>query len=356
MTGLAVGLPLLATLLLGKDGPDPARLSPDQFSLLADRLEHASSFKVRIQAALILGQGGGPEAEPLLREVLRDDGTAAVRAAAALALVDLDGLRALAPLVEALGDDDAFVRGEAEKALNVLAEREGAALALPLASAIAAGPEAAKPVGLRVLAGLDGAGADGLVTLLADPAASVRDGARQALETLPGPVANAALERALRSGSFGVRVVAAELAGERRDADALPALADAAADPTEVPEVQDAARQAIANLRNAIQPSRESAALRATEGEPQRRIRALVLLAAKGGPDAEPACAVALHDPSPLVRAYAVQSLGALGDRRALAPLRELLGREDWAPLDAVLEGAIHRLERAAPAPAVAAP
>ncbi|HUB06384.1 MAG TPA: HEAT repeat domain-containing protein [Myxococcales bacterium] len=352
MPSTARSLPLLALVFalgaLGKEGPSPARLSPEQFSLLAERLEHGESFKVRIQAALILGEGGGPPAEPVLREVLRDDANPSVRAAAALALVDLDGLASVPPLVEALGDEDGFVRGEVGKALSVLAQREGSGLALPLANALANASDAAKPIGLAVLSGLGSPGADGLVTLLGDSSSTVRAAARSSLEALPKAVAGQALERGIRNGSFGVRAIAAQLAGEWRDAAALPALADAAADATEVPEVQEASRRAIAEMKDAIREDEEVAQLKGAS-DPQLRVRALVLLAGKAGPAAEPACEAALRDASPLVRAYAVESLGALGDRRALPALRELLHREDYAPLDAVLSAAIHRIERSSP-------
>jgi HEAT repeat protein len=350
----AFGLPTLVLLAaLGADGPAAARLSPDQFNLLADRLVHGVSFKVRIQAALILGAGGGPPAEPILREVLRDDAAPAVRAAAALALTDLDGVRAVAPLVEALADDDGFVRSEAGKALALLATREGAALAAPLAASLVSAPEAAKPVGLRVLGGLGEAGADGVVGLLGDPSQTVRTAARGELANLPAAQVNRALERGLKNGSFGIRSAAAQLAGERGDVEAMPALADAVADATEVPEVQEAARHALQTLKGGIDERVEADRLRHA-AEPQARIQALVLLAAKAGPGAEPACAEAVNDPSPLVQAYAVEALGELGDRRALPVLHELLGREELAPLDGVISSAVHRIERSSPVPTVA--
>jgi HEAT repeat protein len=228
-------------------------------------------------------------------------------------------------------------------------------VAAPLAAALAAAPEIAKPVGLRILGGLGEAGADGVVGLLGDPANSVRSAARNELAVLPAPQVNRALERGLKSGSFGIRSAAAQLVGERGDTDAMPALADAAADATEVPEVQDAARRALHALKGAIDESAEADQLRHAV-EPQARIRALVLLAAKATPAAEPACEQAVHDPSPLVQAYAVEALGELGDRRALPVLHELLGREELAPLDGVINAAIHRIERNSPAVAGTTP
>jgi HEAT repeat protein len=344
------GLAVFALLAMGAEGAsEPAeRLSPDQFNLLADRLVHGESFKVRIQAALILGAGGGTAAEPLLRGVLLYDGAPSVRAAAALALADLGGSTVVAPLVEAMADDDAFVRSEAGKALALLSSRQGFDLAPALATALAAAPELAKPVGLHVLAGLGQAGADGIVQLLGDPSEAVRSVAEGELAALPAPQVGHALEQGLRVGSPAVRTAAARLAAERGEAALLPALADAVADATEVPEVQEAARRALQSLKGSIDGHAQADQLRQA-ADPQARIRALVLLATAAGPDAEPTCEAALQDASPLVQAYAVEALGELGDRRALPSLRGLLDKEERDPLHGVVTAAIHRIERSSP-------
>jgi HEAT repeat protein len=153
----------------------------------------------------------------------------------------------------------------------------------------------------------------------------------------------------------GIRSGSARLAGDRGDAAAIPALADAIADATEVPEVQEAARSALQALKGDIDEAAEIEKLRHAP-EPLTRIRALVLLTANAGPGAEPACAEAVHDPSALVQAYAVEALGELGDRRALPLLGQLLQKEELAPLDGVIRGAMHRIERSSPAPATDGP
>ena len=90
----------------------PSRLTADEFSLLAERLHQSGSYKVRIQAALLLGSAGGSDALPLLVAVLKDDPRASVRAAAALGLGALGDDRAYAPLVE-LVERDGRVRARA---------------------------------------------------------------------------------------------------------------------------------------------------------------------------------------------------------------------------------------------------
>ena len=345
--GLPIVWAIVAAAELAAASPgDAARLSPDQIALLSDRLQHGGSFKVRIQAALILGAGGGPAAAPALLQALQGDSEPQVRAAAALALADLEGALAAAPLAEALGDEDPFVRAQAGRALSALAARWGPALAAPLATALLVAPSRGLAAGLAILGQLGAAGADGLVRFLGNAAGGDRDALIAAFAALPPEDANRALRLGLVSGSFTQRVEAARLLGERRDASALPLLADAASDPTEVPEVQAAARTALGQLRGSIEEAREEAQLLRAPAVADK-VRALVLLGAKGGAEAERACEAALREGSPLVQAYAIQALGEIGEPQALPALRALLESEKAAPLAGELRAAIRRIERA---------
>ncbi|MHB1844330.1 MAG: HEAT repeat domain-containing protein [Deltaproteobacteria bacterium] len=346
-------IPLLALALFFSVAPAPARpcLTDDQLSLLEDRLARGGSFKVRLQAALILGAGGRVEAEAPLKESLRGDPQPQVRAATALALAELGGGEVASALVEALGDEDRFVRAEAVRALSQLAERLGPALAQPLGAALGGAPSGPRAAGIPVLALLGAEGAQQLASLPGDDAPEVRAAVREALGRLPAEVANSALRYALKAGSFSARAAAATALAERGDVASLSALADAASAPTEVPEVQAAAFAALRALSGLIDPDVERARL-AQSPMPPERIRALVLLSVREGPKAEHACEQALRDPSPLVQAYAVETLGRLSDPRALPELRRMLDREEDAPLHGVLAAAIHSIERAAGATA----
>ena len=80
-----------------------------------------TNYKVRVQAALVLGKMGDPSGAPCLTRAL-DDANRTVRAVAAEALGQLgdrDSLQALRGLAKS--DADPFVRAQAEKAVAVLA-------------------------------------------------------------------------------------------------------------------------------------------------------------------------------------------------------------------------------------------
>lgn len=107
---VAVCVPLLLALL----GTGRAAGRTDELSRLL--LEDAS-YKVRVQAALLLGKLGDPAAVTPLVQALGDENKT-VRAMAAQSLGKLRLPEAAAPLKELLGrEKDGFVRTQAEKAL-----------------------------------------------------------------------------------------------------------------------------------------------------------------------------------------------------------------------------------------------
>ena len=101
-------------LVLAEDGPIP----PEVLTCLA--APDGDPF-AKCDLAKSLARRGGPEAAPLLIELLRD-GSGHVRAAAAQALGERPDPRAITPLMSLLGDDDEDVRGETALALAALAD------------------------------------------------------------------------------------------------------------------------------------------------------------------------------------------------------------------------------------------
>lgn len=81
------------------------------------------------------------------------------------------------------------------------------------------------------------------------------------------------------------------------------------------------------------------------------RVRAALALGATSDPSVTPHLVAALADSSPAVRAAACTSLGRLGDRAALGPLRGRLGDGSRVVRDEATR-AIRRIEASAPAPA----
>jgi len=336
---------LSAALIAGANETPPAQLSTDQSRLLEDRLLHAGAFKVRLQAALILGVAGGPDAEPALAEALESDRSTPVRGAAAIALGNLGDSRALGPLVDGLMDGDSFVRAEAARALTQLVLLGGPGVVATTADLVEQAPEGAKVQGIRILVSLGSNGAEGVVRLLGDPSPKVQGEAQVALEKMSSSAVEPALRGALQPPNPSTRAAAAALLGERGDAEAIGPLADLVSDSTEAPEVRAAARGALSRMSPSVDVAAERRLLKESP-DARRRLRSLVLLTAKPSGDVVPLCIGALRDPDPLVRAYAVETLGDVGDRSALPALQAMLDRPDSATMTHVLTAAIRRIER----------
>lgn len=97
----------------------PAPASADKVEDLARTLATDPSYKVRVQAALVLGKLGDKRAVPALIKALKDS-HATVRAVSCGALGRLGDNAAVEPLKEATKDGENMVRQAAEKALQQL--------------------------------------------------------------------------------------------------------------------------------------------------------------------------------------------------------------------------------------------
>jgi len=340
---LALSLSVAALALQPAHAESGGRLSVDQFSLLAERLHGSSSFKVRLQAALLLGVAGGADAEPLLVTALQRDKDGAVRAAAALALGETQDARAFEPLIGALLDEDVFFRAQVEKGLAELAQSVADG-PLKLWEQVAHVSDVSQERGLAVLGSLGAGGVPGLCAAAALGSDATRVAAKAELSRLPADQLIAGLRATLRRKDADASPLAAAMLGDLGTPSSLAVLADAMSDPTQPSAVQSEARSALVRLSGAIDPALEARHFRSDD--PQERLRAVVLMAIKGGPAAEALALQALQDANLRVQAAGASALADLGSTQALPQIKALMKREDEAPIVRVLEIAARRLGR----------
>jgi hypothetical protein len=101
------------------------RADADKIDDLTRALMQDSSYKVRVQAALILGKLGDKRAVPALVQALRDENET-VRGVAATSLGRLgDRAAASALMVASTNDPSEFVRSQAKHALDLVANNGG---------------------------------------------------------------------------------------------------------------------------------------------------------------------------------------------------------------------------------------
>ena len=114
----AAALYLVAALAASEAGQAAGKVADLGRALLTD-----PSYKVRTQAALLLGKLGDPDGVDALVEAMSDDNKT-VRAMAAQSLGKLGGEKAVAALKRISAQErDAFVREQVEKALAILLAR-----------------------------------------------------------------------------------------------------------------------------------------------------------------------------------------------------------------------------------------
>ena len=119
---------VLCGCLLGLFGMGPAHASapqPSYVHALETALQDDSSYRIRLQAAVLLGRTGAPQACAPLIEALGQDPHLVVRAGAAMALGALRDVASVAPLCErAARDPEPLVRKEALRALDRFAAHD----------------------------------------------------------------------------------------------------------------------------------------------------------------------------------------------------------------------------------------
>lgn len=299
----------------------------DKVGFLAEKLRDASSFKVRLKAAVLLGRLDDPRAVRPLVKALRDDNYV-VRGAAARALGNLGipaSEGAIENLFELVEDEEPFVRKEAEQALRRLT---GPASLDYFTSALASSRPRVRLVAIQILARLKTPEAQaGLVTGLGDEDEEVRAEAIIAVRGLGMTEAEGLLRQALgRQDAYQIQATGARLVGELRVVALMDPLADLLVSDEVVPAVKTEAAGALRELRDQLDVAALTAQMTSEDKNIQRR--AIKLLGLHGGREAVDALMDLLKAEDPFVRRRAVFALGDAGDPRAVPALEFLLKSE----------------------------
>jgi HEAT repeat protein len=334
----------LAPTQLRAQAPESALSQSDEGKLVeAMRGEPRKSMKVRLQAAIILGRSGTSSAVPALIDCLSQDPDEPVRSACALALGNIGDARAVEPLASQLDDVGRLLREESRRALLKLARLE----ALPyLQAACEHGSVRVRQVIAEVAALIKDSQAGALLAeLLGDPEDRVREKAEATLASMEPGAAGVFLLRGLDHSNYRVRAQCAKELGRRKNVQAIDRLVEILGSPLEAVEVQAAARQALRQMKSALDSRKLSAQARDRAAEKKDRVRALTLISAVGGSNALLVGLDVLGDADVSMRSSASQALADLGDPRALPALREALAKPENERISKAIATAIHRLE-----------
>ncbi len=316
----------------------------DKVAFLSSKLAEASSFKVRLKAAVLLGRLHDRRAVNPLEHALKDDNYV-VRGAAARALGNL-GPSVAADAVEDIFslvlDENQFVQKEAKSALKRLASAQS----LDYYTSAMHSPNATIRVeAIKILGTLDLPDARAsILTGLGDEDEEVRAESVVAVHSLQRDKQVALLKTSLgRNDKVRQQISAVELCQDLGLYELLDPLADLLVSDDVVPTVKTKVSQALRSMKDRLDVKELVQQLESEDAT--KRNRAIELLGIIGSTAAVDALMDLLRNPDPYVRQRVILSLGDAGDARAVPSLKYLLKTEDNARIRKSIERVIRKLK-----------
>lgn len=319
------------------------RAEPDLDRLLA-ALRDSDGYKVRLQAAVLLGQHGDTRAVTPLIATLSKDSESLVRAAAAAALGKLGDPSSIGALVrQQVLDNDTVVRQEATLAV---ARFDRTVLVAPLARVYDEAEEA--PVRQQTVHYLGAIEreprADAVLrNALGDASPAVAAEAQTAILHRPEDAALSLLQGALDDRSASVRRGAVRALGATGSRTAAQAIIGVFERDVEVEEVRREAEGALRRLRAQV-PLAAIVAEARTSPLKHARARALKILGIIGGNEAREVLVQALVDDDVYVRGNAVMAIATLGDASLVPTLEKMAGEASNKKIAHLVQRTLARL------------
>lgn len=316
-------------------------LTAEQVTRLVQALEGDDSYKVRLQAAALLGRSGESQAVEPLVKALRKDPHYTVRAASAMALANLDYYEGVAEVLRALATDpEEFVREEAARALHKYNREE--ALPFVVAAYQSEDPRVRKVV-VTYLAEESAATSEVILVRALGDNSDVVDVARGAIAKMDQQRRMRLLEDAVEHREAPVRRGAVDALRQLRNRQSAQIILKVFERDMEMPEVRDAARVALRDLRELL-PLKEIVKDARSHADKYVRARALKLLGVVGGSDAQEALVETLSDQEIYIRGTAVLALRELGQPEAIPALEKLLRDPANQRIAPYVRGAVRHL------------
>lgn len=174
---------------------DPRIIEPLAQVLRSGDAGNALAYRARRTAAELLGKTGSKRAIPALTLALEDT-SSSVKAAAALALSQLNDVRVAEPLVDVLADRNVDVRIAAARALAMLAQSYDSVPLEPIITLLADPEDTVREVAAGIMRDKGAAAYDRLIDALDNPNSTIRGAAATLLGELEDERARKALQNA----------------------------------------------------------------------------------------------------------------------------------------------------------------
>jgi HEAT repeat protein len=301
---------------------EPALPASATLERLIKALGEDDAYKVRLQAAVILGRTGDERVVKPLIDALSADPHYTVRAAAATALANLRALKAVSQIIRRLAvDTEELVREEARRALQKFPREE--ALPYVVATCSANDPRVRKQA-LSYLAAEPTPGAEQVFAkALGDDNPEIASIAQGALKKLPAAELVRLLEGAVDHREPAVRRGGVDMLRSLDTPEATQLVLRVYSRDIEEEEVRVSARTALRELKRHL-PMGQIVKDATQSPEKHTRAQSLRLLGVLGGNQAEAVLLGALGDDDIYVRGTAVMAMGELGDPKVVPSLERL--------------------------------
>lgn len=306
----------------------------------AERLRDSDAWRVRMQAAVYLGQSGDIRARRALGRAL-DDTHYAVRAACIRGLATIGDARDISAIVDRLTDPEPYVATAARHALDVwpIDAVEDALIRLLKTHP---DPQVRLVIAERLAERLTPAVRDALLEIMGDPE-EVGRFAASTLESLPEATARTLFLRGLQMPSYRVQAVAIDALGHLDDPSVVEPVARLLG--ARSPEVSRAAARALTRLRRHIDAKTYLTVARRSRDR-KARAHALRIVGVLGGEEASSIILFAMDDKDITVRGAAVAALVDLRDLRAIPKLKEMKNQRENARIVALVRSTLAHLTR----------
>lgn len=316
-----ISLAQTQALAANKDVSLAIELDDTQLQNLVEALQHNSSFKVRLQAALFLGRSKDKRAFDPLVAALASDEHYTVRAAAATALSNLQNPRAISHIIKRIAtESDPFVRDEAQKALH----KYDRSVALPYVAVTFSNDnvDVRKRVVMYLAESPSEESRPVLVRALGDRPAVFEVG-KEAILNLPMETGLGLLEAALDHRDAEVRRGAVRVLREMGTAEAAQLVLQVFERDIEADGVRRETRKALRDLRGHLDVDRM---VQDALANPHKHVRgkSIKLLGVVGGDAAKKVLLESLSNPDIYLRGTAVMALAELGDPGVMSALEKL--------------------------------
>ena len=314
-----------------------------QFETLVQRLKSSPNFKVRIQAALLLGKSGEERAlEPLIAAL--NDEHYTVRGAAAIGIGQIGNVTSVETLLTSLTDEEKYVRDEIRRVLTTLAHDEKS---LPyLISTMKHPNPVIRLESLKLLKSLQNdSGIEVLIESLSDEDRGVKAFAIESIRALGWEKAGNYLMAALDNKDYKIRKEAIKRLGKMKERRSITKLASILELRSDTPEIQNLTRNVLTELKS-FYPLDSLKTVFNNSADKHRRAQSIILAGILKDEESKKFLIESLKDHDPYIRGTTALTLADIKVVEATNEINNMIKDKSNTRILPVLRNSLKKLQK----------